>query len=309
MRNKSDPNMGGKKQSASTAPRRKKFRFEYMAFLVGIVVVFRWWTSTQLTPTRKIGHIQPAILYTLQSDPNVHVLGSYPHDKAAFTQGLLVESPGILIESTGLYHRSSVRRFNVTTGVASHHTAPFMSTEFGEGITWNAATDSYVVLTWKAMTGYVLHKDDFRVLSTFALPPTTRDQGWGITTITDTQELVVSDGSHVLHVWDPVTLTETRRVSVLSAAGQPVANLNELEYARGYIFANIWYSNLVAQIDPITGAVVNMHDLSSLSAQKNADGDVLNGIAYDWKSDLFYVTGKLWDTMYLVRIDDKPPST
>ncbi|RHY31529.1 hypothetical protein DYB32_003391 [Aphanomyces invadans] len=297
-----------KRDAAMTTPRRRnRFRLEYAAFLVGIVMVFQWWKATQSgsAPVVKTS-VQPVVMYTLQSDPNVHVMGTFPHDKAAFTQGLLVESTGILIESTGLYHRSSVRRVNVSNGIASHHVVPFTAAEFGEGITWNAATETYIVLTWKEKTGYVLDKTDFHVLSSFELPPTTRNEGWGITTITETHELVMSDGSNVLHVWDPISLTETRRVSVLNAAGQPVPNLNELEYARGFVFANIWYSNLVAQIDPATGAVVAMHDLSSLSLQKNADGDVLNGIAYDPTTDLFYVTGKLWDTMYLVRIGVNP---
>ncbi|KAF0695625.1 Aste57867_13576 [Aphanomyces stellatus] len=295
------PFVDKKKVSGAPPPRRrrKKFSFEYLVFLVGIVFAFRWATGAFDSDS------PPPVLYTLTSDPNVHVLGEFPHDKNAFTQGLLVESPGVLVESTGLYKRSSVRRVNATTGEALHHTTPFVATEFGEGITWNAATETYVALTWKARQAYVLHKDDFRILRKFEITATTRDEGWGITTIDETHELIMSDGSHVLHVWDPVTFEEKRRVSVVTAAGQPVTNLNELEYARGYVFANIWYSNLIAQIDPATGLVVRMHDLSSLSVKKNTDGDVLNGIAYDKTHDVFYVTGKLWDAVYKVQIVTK----
>ncbi|KAG9411975.1 hypothetical protein AC1031_017614 [Aphanomyces cochlioides] len=289
-----------KKSRGAPPRRRKKARFEFLALLIGIVLLFRWWTAR---PADGGGVLKPPpVLYTLPSDSNVHVLGKFPHDKKAFTQGLLVESPGVLIESTGLYQRSSVRRINATSGKASLHTMPFRASEFGEGITWNPATKTYLALTWKAKKVYVLHKDDFEVISEFDMTETTRNEGWGITAIDETQEIVMSDGSHVLHVWDPVSYQEKRRIPVVDADDQPVSNLNELEYARGYIFANIWYSNVILQIDPATGRIVRGHDFSSLNVEKNSDGDVLNGIAYCKTLDVFYVTGKLWDSVYMVQI-------
>ncbi|KDO28838.1 hypothetical protein SPRG_20040 [Saprolegnia parasitica CBS 223.65] len=288
----------GKKARATRGPRWRMRPAYAVASLVVMALLGLW--QAQVDPATH-GFRVPSPQFQLPSDPRVHVLGSYPHDPSAFTQGLLVESPGILIESTGLYDKSSVRRVNATSGDVLLHASPFPAEAFGEGIALNSANDTYIALTWQSRMLYVLDKTDFRVLA--AKPfGSTRNEGWGITTM-ESSTLVVSDGSHVLHFWDAHTLAETRQVVVRTANGQPVRHLNELEYARGHIYANVWYSNAILKIDPATGAVVASYDLSTLCTNAHRDA-VLNGIAYDDAHDVFFITGKLWDTMYLVQLDE-----
>ncbi|OQR97342.1 hypothetical protein THRCLA_21950 [Thraustotheca clavata] len=283
----------GKKSKAQSRGWKPQYTFICAVFLV---ILGLWSMQKKVDSyTFKV----PSKMYKLPSDPRVHVLGSYPHDNKAFTQGLLVESPGILIESTGLYHQSSVRRVNATSGDILMHSIPFPSDAFGEGIALNHVNNTYIVLTWQSQRLYVLDRDDFRVLASKRFS-TTRNEGWGITMVGN--ELVVSDGSDILHFWDPNTLQEIRRVAVVNSNNQQVRLLNELEYAHGYIFANVWYTNTIVKINPTTGQVVQSYDLSTICTNTNHDA-VLNGIAYDEVHDVFFVTGKLWDTTFLVKLN------
>ncbi|KAI9917272.1 hypothetical protein PsorP6_013076 [Peronosclerospora sorghi] len=240
--------------------------------------------------------------------PMVEVLAKYPHDPAAFTQGLLMIHDGdekFLIESTGLYGRSSLRYVDIESGnVLKQYNFP--EKFFGEGVTLGPKND-LVMLTWKSKTGFIFKVDKtmdgkvkgFASKSEFAFETVT-GEGWGITY--DGEDLIVSDGSSSLIFWDPLTMKEKRRVDVKSNAGkQSTARINELEHANGFIYANVWYQPYILKIDPKTGAVITSYDLSELIVDVGADmsaGAVLNGIAYDSAEDVFYVTGKLWHSVY-----------
>jgi glutamine cyclotransferase len=257
------------------------------ALLLGLGLVL----ATGLPPAtaQRIADLAPPV-YAVQ------VVKSYPHDIGAFTQGLFVRD-GFLYESTGLNGRSSVRKVRLETGEVLQK-ADLPAEVFGEGITdWN---DRIVGLTWQSQFGYVLDLRKFSVLGRFSYP----GEGWGITR--SDRELIMSDGSSALRFLDPETLRETRRLEV-TAAGQPVARLNELEWVDGEVFANVWPTDRIARIDPKTGRVVAWIDLAGLLPQRERDyTDVLNGIAYDSKAKRLFVTGKLWPKVYEIRIEAKP---
>jgi len=231
------------------------------------------------------------------------VLNSYPHDVNAFTQGL-VYADDIFYEGTGLRGNSTLRKVNPETGTVQ--TGIQLPAEyFGEGVT--VLGDNVYQLTWQANTGFVVDKDSFELLRQFTYPT----EGWGLTH--DGQRLILSDGTSTLYFLDPETLNEIGRVDVVDDQG-PVVRLNELEYIDGLVYANVWQTDRIAQIDPETGNVVAWIDLSGLltedefaqiSEQLNPDqndgtenwlrnGAVLNGIAYDAEGERLFVTGKLW---------------
>ncbi|KAG6614006.1 Glutamine cyclotransferase [Phytophthora cinnamomi] len=246
--------------------------------------------------------------------PTVDVLAKYPHDTAAFTQGFTVVNRGhnkIFIESTGLYGESSLRHVDIESGkVLKQYDLP--KELFGEGVT-AGPNDELVMLTWKSKTGLVFdldvaadsNDDGFTLRREFAFDTVT-GEGWGITY--DGEEFVVSDGSSTLMFWDPATMEEVRSVDVSMYDGaQKISQINELEFAKGFIYANVWYHPYVLKIDPETGGIVTMFDLSKLVADAGVDvssGAVLNGIAYDAEEDVFYITGKLWGAVYKVRLVD-----
>jgi glutaminyl-peptide cyclotransferase len=221
------------------------------------------------------------------------IVRAYPHDANAFTQGLVFVN-GTLYESTGLRGQSSLRMVDLRSGrVLQKHDLP--EKYFGEGLTdWKS---QLIQLTWQSHLGFVYDTFSFRIIRTFTYPW----EGWGLTH--DSRHLILSDGSSVLHLLDPSTFKPVGSIHV-TADGQPVLNLNELEYIRGEIYANIWETNRIARISPITGKVIAWIDLSGLrptSAQQN-DNAVLNGIAYDSQHDRLYVTGKLWPNLYQIKL-------
>jgi glutamine cyclotransferase len=220
------------------------------------------------------------------------VVRTYPHDPAAFTQGLLYLD-GFLYEGTGLRGRSSVRKVRIDTGqvVQRRELAP---PHFGEGIAvWGSALYQ---LTWQSGLAFVYDRRTLALRRTFTYP----GEGWGLTR--DGAALIMSDGSDQLRVLEPATFAERRRVSV-TAAGVPVRRLNELEYVRGEIFANVWQTDYVARIDPASGRVNGWIDLRGLlSPGEAAAADVLNGIAYDDAGHRLFVTGKLWPKLFEIRL-------
>jgi glutaminyl-peptide cyclotransferase len=226
------------------------------------------------------------------------VVHTYPHDPNAFTEGLFYKD-GVLYESTGLEGRSSVRQVRLETGQLVRK-ADLPPELFGEGITdWN---DRVVGLTWKSQFGFVLGLRDFSVIGRFSYP----GEGWGLTH--NDRELVMSDGTAELRFLDPQNFHELRRVRV-TAAGEPVANLNELEWVDGEVYANIWQTDRIARIDPKTGNVVGWIDLTGiLPARDRVEGhtDVLNGIAYDSAGKRLFVTGKMWPKLFEIRLVQKP---
>jgi len=224
------------------------------------------------------------------------VVQTYPHDRNAFTQGLIYQD-GVLYEGTGLKGRSSLRKVALESGEVLQYLA-LAPEYFGEGITiWE---QDLIQLTWKTKKGFVYDKDSFVQQKTFRYPT----EGWGLTH--DGQRLIMSDGTATLRFWDPETLVEIGRVQVHDDNG-PVARLNELEYVQGEVWANIWQTNYIARIDPETGQVTGWIDLSGLLAPEdmNPPVDVLNGIAYDAENDRLFVTGKLWPKLFQIELSLK----
>ncbi|HEY9105441.1 MAG TPA: glutaminyl-peptide cyclotransferase [Roseateles sp.] len=221
------------------------------------------------------------------------VVRSYPHDPDAFTQGLFFLD-GFLYEGTGLNGRSSIRKVELETGRVLQQVA-LPDEVFGEGIAqWG---DRLIGLTWQNQTAFVLDLKTFKLWRKFNYP----GEGWGLTH--NDRELVLSDGTPELRFLDPLTFKELRRVKV-TAGGQPVAQLNELEWVDGEILANVWQTDRIARIDPKTGRVTAWIDLAGLlpDNQRSHPDAVLNGIAYDAKKKRLFVTGKLWPKMFEIEL-------
>ncbi|MGA2113495.1 MAG: glutaminyl-peptide cyclotransferase [Bryobacteraceae bacterium] len=221
----------------------------------------------------------------------VHV---YPHDPLAFTEGLFYLN-GYLYESTGMEGQSSARKVRLETGeVLQKHEVP--EQYFGEGII--AWKDKLVQLTWRTEVGFVYDLNTFETRSQFHYP----GEGWSMTE--DGKRIIMDDGTPQLRFWDPDTLREIGRLTV-TANGEPVANLNELEWVKGEIYANIWMTDRIARIDAKTGKVVGWIDCTGLlSPSDRVEGqtDVLNGIAYDAEHDRLFVTGKRWPKLFEIRL-------
>jgi glutaminyl-peptide cyclotransferase len=220
------------------------------------------------------------------------VVRTYPHDPSAFTQGLEYHD-GFLYEGTGLNGRSSIRKVRLETGdVVQKRDLP--SQYFGEGITiWKA---EIVELTWRSQIGFTYDLSTFAPKRTFSYS----GEGWGLTH--DDRSLIMSDGSAAIRFLDPDTFAERRRV-VVADAGVPITRLNELEYVRGEIYANVWQTDTIVRIAPDSGRVLGWIDLRGLlgTAERSTDA-VLNGIAYDAARDRLFVTGKLWPKVFEIKI-------
>jgi glutamine cyclotransferase len=217
-----------------------------------------------------------------------NVVRTYPHDPQAFTQGLVYHQ-GVLYESTGKYGRSRLREVRLETGevVRQRRLRPRF---FGEGIA--LFHGRIIQLTWKSQMGFVWNRADFDRLRSFRY----RGEGWGITH--DGSRLIVSNGTSTLAFWDPQTFREIGRLTVREG-GRPVTFLNELEYVKGEIYANVWQSDRIARIDPETGCVTGWIDLTGLLGPRMMDEEaVLNGIAYDEAGDRLFVTGKYWPQVF-----------
>jgi glutaminyl-peptide cyclotransferase len=220
------------------------------------------------------------------------VVRSFPHDRQAFTQGLIYRN-GVLYEGTGLNGRSGIRKVKLETGEVLQ-TEPLDSQYFGEGITdWKG---SLVQLTWRSEIGFVYDITTFQRTRTFRY----RGEGWGLTH--DRARLIMSDGSAQLRVLDPETFQETGHVTVRDPNG-PVTELNELEYIDGEVFANVWQTDRIARISPKDGRVTAWIDLSGLlpPAERATDA-VLNGIAHDPATGRLFVTGKLWPRLFEIKL-------
>lgn len=226
-------------------------------------------------------------MYTYQ------VVRTYPHDPTAFTEGLFWDG-GYLYESTGENGRSGIRKQDLATGHVLQ-SASIPAEYFGEGIA--AAAGRLYELTWTSHIGFVYDQATFEPLGSFTYPT----EGWGLTY--DGQHLIMSDGSNVIHFVEPATFTQTAQIAVVDQ-GQPVTRLNELEYVKDEIYANVWQTDRIAIISPQTGTVLAWVDCSGLRPPEtfaNADA-VLNGIAYDATGDRLFVTGKLWPNLYEIRL-------
>ena len=227
---------------------------------------------------------------------DAEVVATYPHDPAAFTQGLLWHD-GALYESTGQEGESEIRRVTLETGEVEQRQA-IPAEQFGEGmVLWG---DELVSLTW---TDKEVHRWDLATLehrATQAFPY----EGWGLTS--DGASLIASDGSAVLRFLDPETLAVQREVTV-TLGGEEVTRINELEFIDGMLFANVWFTGFLLGIDPADGTVRQVVDLRGMT-QANRQGRnnaVLNGIAYDPDSGRLFVTGKLWSNLYEIRLVER----
>jgi len=223
------------------------------------------------------------------------VVKSYPHDPAAYTQGLIYLD-GFLFESTGRYGESTLRRVGVeleTGRIIQQH--PVHPAYFAEGLAeWNG---QLVQLTWRSNVAFVYD------LASFSLRRTLKytGEGWGLTR--DQSVFILSDGTAQLRFLHPITFREIRRLTVTDG-GVPVRDLNELEYIRGEVYANVWHTDRIARISPQTGRVVGWIDLRGLMvAGYRLDPEaVLNGIAYDAASNRLFVTGKLWPRLFEIEV-------
>lgn len=226
----------------------------------------------------------------------LRIVETYPHDPAAFTQGLVIRD-GVLHESTGLYGQSTVRHVDLESGNVER----FVTLDqqiFAEGIT--ILGDELFLLTWKNRIGYVFDRNTLEYKRTFRYG----GEGWGL--MTDGAHLILSDGTAVLKFLDPKDARVVKKLPVRDG-GTLIDNLNELEYVDGEIYANIWYSDRIARIDAKTGELRGWLDGSALRQKVTLHDpreDVFNGIAWDSETKKLYVTGKRWPKLFEVEIGE-----
>lgn len=221
------------------------------------------------------------------------VVNSYPHDPNAYCQGLAYED-GHLYEGTGQFGASSLRRVDLKTGGVLRQ-IPLDRKYFGEGITvWQ---DQIVQITWKGRVGIVYDKSSFKELHRFSY----EGEGWGLTH--DGRHLIMSDGTSTLRFLDPKTCKVVKQL-VVRSGGSDVPHLNELEFIKGEIWANVWYKDYIVRVSPETGEVLGRINLSGLypASQRPSPDAVLNGIAYDTENDRVFVTGKNWPQLFEIRV-------
>jgi glutaminyl-peptide cyclotransferase len=224
------------------------------------------------------------------------IINVYPHDKTAYTEGLVYDGK-TLYESTGLYGKSTLRQVDLKTGLVLKLYR--LSDEvFGEGLTlWK---DQLIQLTWKSGIGFVYDKKSFNQTRSFSYSR----EGWGIAN--DSRKLIMSDGSDTLYFLNPDTFDDIGSIRV-TENGNTVYHLNELEFIKGKLYANVYYSSRIAIISLETGEVTGWIDLQGLVDRENQLGnvDVLNGIAYEADKDLLIVTGKFWPELFEIEIQPK----
>ena len=260
----------------------------FLSFMV-IILLYGCKGNTKWSETRATG--LPLINYS--------VAGSFPHDTTLFTEGFLVYN-GRLFESTGSppelpQTKSLVGVIDLATGKIDKKIELDKTKYFGEGIAF--LNNKLYQLTYKNKMGFIYDAKSFKRIDSFGYVNT---EGWSLTT--DGINLIMSDGTAILTFISPVNLQPVKTIMV-TLNGAPLKQLNELEYIKGFIYANVWQTSDVVKIDPSSGKVVGRIDLSSLAVEakyKNPNADVMNGIAYDSTTDRIYVTGKLWANIYQI---------
>jgi glutaminyl-peptide cyclotransferase len=248
------------------------------------------WTAGRAGAQREAP--QPGDVPTL----SYSLVKAWPHDRGAFTEGLVFWD-GMLIESTGLYGHSALRKVDLETGLVRQEVR-LADRYFGEGIA--VLGGKIYQLTWQNHRGFIYDVKTLEAQGEFAFD----GEGWGLTT--DGQSLIMTDGTSRIRFVDPGTFRVIRTVEVL-AHGRPVGNLNELEYVKGVLYANVWQTQFVLQIDPATGRVLASVDFVGIlpAAERTRDTDVMNGIAYDPVGDRLFVTGKNWPALFEVRVNPR----
>ncbi len=251
---------------------------------------------------RTENHSQPV---TLLSDVKpveygYTVVREYPHDPEAYTQGIQY-AKGWLYEGTGNYGRSSLRRVELETGQV-RQVRDLDESFFGEGIT--VFDDQIYQITYRSQVGFVYDRESFEEIRRVYYQ---NREGWGLTN--NGEELIMSDGTNVIYFLDPEMFTINRQIEVYHDRG-PAESLNELEYIRGKIWANRYYTDEIVIIDPATGKVEGRVDLKGIlpSSSRTPTTDVLNGIAWDPAGDRIFVTGKYWPKLFEIRLSSPPKS-
>jgi glutaminyl-peptide cyclotransferase len=231
------------------------------------------------------------------------VVRTYPHDTGAYTEGFFYLD-GYFYEGTGTVGQSTVRKVDMNTGKVLQQ-VDLPPPDYGEGIV--AWKNRLIELTWQSHHGMIYDLKTFKKLSQFDYP----GEGWALTA--DAHHLYMSDGTPTIRILDPntPTLKQVGKIDV-TAVGKPVANLNELEWVKGQIYANVWLTHVIVRIDPATGKVVGVINLTGLGPKPedtpDPGNDVLNGIAYDAQHDRLFVTGKRWPLIYEIKLTSPPPS-
>lgn len=221
------------------------------------------------------------------------VINTWPHDAEAYTQGLVFHD-GLLFESTGLRGASSLRRVELKTGKVKKK-LEVAHEYFAEGMT--IFQNKIFQLTWQAQKGFVYDLKKFKQEGEFAY----EGEGWGLTH--DDHSLILSDGTNRIRFLDPSSFQVQRTISVYDN-GQPLTDINELEYIKGEIYANIWRTDRIVRIDPNTGKInawIDMTGLHHQGPEENTE-NCLNGIAYDAEGDRLFVTGKRWPQLFEIRL-------
>jgi len=264
-----------------------------LLLIIMIAIILDSLPSCTLLTKEPQAEVIPAVPEPLAQNLGYEILATLPHDPTCYTQGLVI-ADGIFYESCGLYSQSSLRKVDPISGDVQAE-AELAATFFAEGLV--LLEGKLYQLTWKENTGFVYDANTLELLRTFNY----QTQGWGLTT--DGSALILSDGSNTLYWMDPGTLHVVRQVNV-SYQGQPLEYLNELEYINGKIFANIYLTDTIVAINPEDGSIVSLIDLTGLRPEQNREmqGEVLNGIAFDAINDKLYLTGKNWPSLYEIRL-------
>lgn len=280
----------------------------FLILILTVSFVFGCSATPPATPKTNVNAAKPAALPVY----GYEVVKTYPHDGQAFTQGLFFHN-GFLYESTGQEGKSSVRKVEIETGkVLQKWDLP--RDEFGEGAT--LIGDKIYMITWRDGIGRVFGAADLKLERDFSYS----GEGWGLTN--DGTNLIMSDGSHILKFFEPTNFTSIRKMPVMQPSGKPLFLLNEIEYVKGEVWANIWHSeqtetnttqgtfpnigkpNYIARINPASGNVIGWIDLDGISPDdsRRDTENTLNGIAYDAADDRIFVTGKNWKKLYEIKL-------
>lgn len=265
-----------------------------LIIILVLIGLFGCHDKTPHQATEPVNPKAPTLTYYLKD--------SFPHDTSLFTEGFLVHN-GMIFESTGSPEEFSATRSviglqDLKTGNLAIKIELDKNKYFGEGIA--ILKNKLYQLTYKNQQGFIYDANTFKKLRDFHY---SNLEGWGLTT--DGKELIMSDGTDLLTFLNPETLRPVKILKV-TENGAPVINLNEMEFIKGYIYANIWTTNFIMKIDPSNGIVVGKLDFNRLAAQQkseNINAQEMNGIAYDSAANKVYVTGKLWSKIYQVQIN------